>query len=337
MTIIRAFVVALALGLLAAPLAADGLQPGQMPRVGVIAPHSPGASSAREAFRERLRDLGYAEGQNLTIESRWPYGGIEDLPDVAAELVRLRVDVIVTQGTPAAHAAKEATASIPIVMMQVGDPIGSGLVKTLARPGGNVTGVANIAADIAAKRLQILKEIIPDLARVAVLRDEASSAFLRTRIPQSDPDGLRVTADAGRALKLAVQILAVRRADDLPAAFAAAVKGKVQAMVVLPSTVFGAHAKTIVDLAATHRVPVLHISKGDVAAGGLASYAPDPDEISRRAARLVDKILKGAKPADLPVEQPTKFELVINLKTAKALGLTIPPSLLLRADQVIEQ
>jgi putative ABC transport system substrate-binding protein len=325
------------LSTLFAPLAAEAQQAGKVYRIGFLSPSSPSdpeslASPFGErglaAFRQGLRDLGYVEGQNIAIEYRWAEGRFERLPDLAAELVRLKVDVIVSVVTQATLAAKNATGTIPIVLVAAGDPLGSGLVANLARPGGNVTGPSSMYGDLAGKQLELLKETVPKVSRVAVLWNPANAIW--------QAQMLRQTEIAARALGLQVQLLEARGPDELEGAFAAITRERASALLVQVDVIFALHARRIADLAAKRRVPAMYGSREHVEAGGLMSYAPNIPDLFRRAATYVDKILKGAKPADLPVEQPTKFELVINLKTAKALSLTIPQSLLQRADEIIQ-
>ena len=287
----------------------------------------PAVSHLYGAFRQRLRELGYVDGQNIAFEVRSAEGRAERLPDLAADLVRLKVDVIVAGGTPAPLAAKRATTAIPIVMASAGDPVGSGLVASLARPGGNVTGLSLLVPELGGKRLQLLKEVVPGVSRVAVLWNAANPYPVLV---------WRQTEAAARALGVHLQSLDVRGPDDLEGAFAAATRGRAGALITVEDPLTFGQRKRIVDFAARARLPAMYGFREFVDAGGLMSYAASLADLSRRAATYVDKILKGAKPADLPVEQPTKFELVINLKTAKALGLTIPPSVLIRADQVIQ-
>ena len=333
----RAFIGTLTSGLLAVPLAAEAEPAGKVHRIGFLSPSSPSdpervASPFGErglaAFRQGLRDLGYVEGQNITIEPRWAEGRFERLPDLATELVRLKVDVIVSVVTQASLAAKNATRTIPIVMVAAGDPLGSGLVANLARPGGNVTGPSSMYADLAGKQLELLMKTTPKVSRVAVLWNPANAVW--------QAQMLRETEHAARALGLQRQLLEARGPDELEEAFAAMSREHASALLVQVDVIFALHARRIADLAAKHRVPAMYGAREHVEAGGLMSYAPNVLDLFRRAATYVDKILKGAQPGDLPVEQPTKFELVINRKTAKALGLTIPQSLLQRADQVIE-
>jgi putative ABC transport system substrate-binding protein len=333
----RWFVTRLPLGLVAAPRVAEAQQARKVYRIGYLSPSSPSdperlASPFGErglaAFRQGLRELGYVEGENIAIEKRWAEGRFERLPDLAAELVRLKVDVIVSVVTQASLAAKHATRTIPIVMVAAGDPLGSGLVASLARPGGNVTGPSSMYSDLVGKQLEVLKEIVPKLSRVAVLWNPANAAW--------HAQMLKATGVAAPALGLQVQLLEARGPDELEGAFAAMTRQHASALLVAVDVIFALHARRIADLAAKRHLPAMYGSSEHVEAGGLISYAPNIPDVFRRAATYVDKILKGAKPGYLPVEQPTKFELVINLKTAKALGLTIPPSLLARADQVIE-
>jgi putative ABC transport system substrate-binding protein len=325
----RAFLVTLTGSILAAPLAAEAQQAGKVYRIGYLSAGS-GTSNPRvlEAFRQGLRELGWVEGQNIVIEYRWAEGRFGRLSDLAAELVRLKVDVIVASPTPAALAAKNATGTIPIVGMSLTDPIGVGLIASLARPGANVTGVSySVGADIFAKHLQLLTEVVPRVHRVAVLSNPASPARPRT---------VSNLKDAARPLGLQLRLLDARGPGDFDGAFAAMAQERVGALLVVTDPAFIPHRARLVDLAIKNRLPSIFTQGADAEAGGLMSYGPRLADLHRRAATYVDKILKGAKPADLPVEEPITFELVINLKTAKALGLTIPPSLLQRADQVIE-
>ncbi len=319
----REFVASLSLTLLAAPLAVEA-QVGKVYRIGILANLSGGIWGP---FIEGLRDLGYVEGQNITIELRSSEGKYERLPDLAAELVRLKVDVIVAPADENVVVAKQATRTIPIVMAGSGDPVGSGLVASLARPGGNVTGLSLNAPELAGKQLQLLKEIVPRVSRVAVLWNPTN------RAGQSLLGEAKVAA---RSLGVQLRILEARGPDEFQGTFAAMARERAGALLVFPDGMFLLQRKRITDFAAKSRLPAMYGRRELVDAGGLMSYAPSLGDNLRRAASYVDKILKGAKPADLPVEQPTKFDLVINLKTAKALGLTIPPALLLRADEVIE-
>jgi putative ABC transport system substrate-binding protein len=297
-----------------------------MPHVGVLRAGSPPDPSI-EAFRAALRDLGYVEGQTIVVTQRWAEGRHERLPELAAELVRLRVDVILATQTPVALAAKQATRIIPIVMTSA-DPVGSGLVDSLARPGGNITGLTFVLPEVDGKRLQLLKELAPNVARVAILLTAAGNPAASLRSQES-----RLAAES---LGLSLQAVEVAPPFDFEGAFAAIRRERADALLVTALLVTDEKdRKAIVELAAKHRLPTLYDRKEAVDAGGLMAYGPSPTDAYRRAAIYVDKILKGAKPADLPVEQPTTFELAINLKTARSLGLTIPPTLLQRADHVI--
>jgi putative ABC transport system substrate-binding protein len=325
-----AVAVVFVLGLLAAPLVADAQQAGKIVRIGVLSPASPGpdVDAGRRAFLQRLNELGWVPGQNLTFEARYAEGNHARLPDLAAELVQLKVSIILAAGTPAAFAAKRATATIPIVMMAA-DPVGTGLVASLARPGGNLTGLTNHAGPgIFAKRLALLKEVAPKTSRVAILWNATNPAEAR---------GREESLESIRTLGLTLIPLDVRGPGDFEAAFAGASRERADALAITENFLNFEHRSLILDFAAKHRPPTVFGERASVGAGGLMSYATDMADLFRHAAVYVDKILKGAKPADLPVEQPTKFELVINLKTARALGLTVPPSVLLRADQVIDQ
>ncbi len=319
---------ALALLLLAAPLAAAAQQPAKIPRIGLLSPFSPSDTALwHQAFRQGLSDLGWVEGKNISIDYRYSEGRADRLPGLAADLVRLKVDIIVVSVTTDALAAKKATGTIPIVMASVGDPVASGLVASLAQPGGNITGLSQIAPELVGKRLELLKDIVPKLTRVAVLwRPEGDSSPLAWKESQLP------------APKLGLQLhsMEVRSSDDLDKAFEDATRARVGALIVTPDPVLVRNLKRIAGLAAKNRLPSIFHLKEFADSGGLVAYGVHRSDMFRRAATYVDKILKGAKPADLPIEQPTKFELVINAKTAKALGLTIPPSLLQRADQIIE-
>jgi putative ABC transport system substrate-binding protein len=321
----RTFLGSLACGLLAVPLTAAAQQAGKVYRIGYLGPGSGSTlPAALDAFRQQLRQLGYVEGQNLTIEYRWAADNDEQLPRFAADLVRLKVDVIVVEGhTPAIQAAKNATSTIPIVMGVSGDPVKMG--QSLARPGGNVTGLSILA--LAPKRLELLKEAVPKLKHVAVLWNAANPVKVLD---------WRETQAAARALGLKLQSLEVRGPTDFQGAFDYASTDRADALVVLADGLINSHQRKILDFAATRRLPAMYPNREFVDEGGLMSYAPSFTDLFRRAAVYVDRILKGAKPVDLPVARPEKFELVINLKTTKVLGLTIPQSLLLRADQVIE-
>jgi len=310
--------------LFALSLAVHAQPVGKHPRIGILRPGTP-PDPLLDAFRQGLRDLGYAEGHNISIEYRWAEGKEERFPSLAADLVRLKVDVIVA-GVGAAEAAKRATTTIPIVMPVYNDPVRAGLVTSLARPGGNITGLTSLSNELPGKWVELIKEALPRVSRLAVLLDPAGDASP----PQS-------SEAAARALGIRLLVLKVGHADGLEPALAEARKKNADALIALGSPFVYAHRTRIVELAAKHRLPTVYAQREYVVgAGGLMSYGADFHHQFRRAATYVDKILKGAKPADLPVEQPTKFELVINLKTAKALGLTIPPSVLARADEVIE-
>jgi putative ABC transport system substrate-binding protein len=325
----RKFLLA-ASALLAAPLARAQL-PAKVPRIGVLLPGSaPSAgepSPNLESFRHGLRELGYVEGRSIAIEYRWAEGKSERFPALAAELVRLEVAVIVASSAPGVLAAKAATSSIPIVMTAVGDPVGIGAVASLARPGGNVTGLSSFDADLDAKRLELLKETVPGLTRVGILwsANDPGMTLAFNRVQ-----------GAAQPLRLSLQSLGVRDPAEFDSAFQAARAGQVEALIVTAQPFLVRHRAQILDLVARSRLPAMYTFRSFVDAGGLMSYAPSLADIFRRAAGYVDKIVKGANPATLPVEQPTRFELVVNMKTAKALGLTIPPLLLLRADEVIE-
>ena len=307
---------------------AEAQQPTKIPRIGYLGGASPSAIAARtEAFQQRLRELGYVEGKNIALEFRYAEEKLDRIPALAADLVRLKVDVIVTAGGTSTRAAKEATATIPIVMAQDNDPVGNGFVVSLARPGGNVTGLATLAPEISGKRLELLKEIVPRLSRVAVLG---------TSTNPGDAQSLKETELAAREFGLRLQHLDVRKREDIDAAFQAAADARADAVLVLVSVVLNSYRTQVVDLAGKKRLPAIYPILDFVEAGGLMSYGVSFIDLHRRAATYVDKILKGAKPADLPVEQPTKFEFIINLKAAKQIGLTIPPNVLVRADRVIK-
>ena len=312
------------LGLLVAPLAVSAQPAGKNPRVGVLRPGSP-PDPLLDAFRQGLRELGYEEGRNINLEYRWAQGRDERFPALVADLVRLKVDVILA-GAGAVQAAKRATTTIPIVMPVSGDPVRAGLVTSLARPGGNITGLTSLSGELPGKWIELLKETIPRVSRVAVLWD-----------PASDPSQVKTSEAAAQSLGVRLHVLKVSRADGFEPALAEARKNDAGALIVLGSPFFYVHRTHLVELAAKHRLPTIYAQREFVVgSGGLMSYGPDYHDQFRRAAAYVDKILKGAKPADLPIEQPTKFELVIGLKNAKALGLTIPPAVLARADRVIE-
>ena len=322
----RAFL-ATAVGLLAGPLAVEAQPVGRVYRVGFLWDSPAVFPDALEAFRQGLRDLGYVEGRNLTIEFKWAEGKPERMRELAEELVRLKVDVIMAPSSIYTGAAKGATSTIPIVFMSHADPLGSGHVKSLARPGGNATGLTIMMTETNVKGLELFKEAVPRLARVAVVWDPAT--------PSHGP-GLKAVEGAGPSLGLRIQSVPVRSASEYESAFATIVRDRADGILVLSTPLFIAGAKRLADLALTHKLPSLFGPSHHVAAGGLLSYSPQRADLYRRGAVFVDKILKGANPADLPVERATRFELVINLKTAKALGLTIPPAVLARADEVIQ-
>jgi putative ABC transport system substrate-binding protein len=324
----RAFINTLAGALLVAPLAAEGQQAANSPRLGFLSSSSSERDKPRlTAFLNGLRELGYSEGRNIFIEQRYAGGRFEMLPELAAELVRLKVDILVVSGAPASNAARNATSIIPIVMTDVSDPVGIGLVASLPRPGGNVTGLSDFNAGVVAKRLELLKELVPSVLRVGVLLNPANP---------SNPLQMKLTQAAAPALGVTLLPLEAKGPEDIDRAFAAMREERTGALLVFGDPMLGSNNRRIVELAAKARLPTTYSRREMADAGGLMSYGAKFTDLSRRAATYVDKILKGAKPGDLPIEQPTKFELVINLKTAKALGLTIPPSLLQRADQVIE-
>ncbi len=316
--------VALALGLLLAPLAAGAQQAGKVPRVGLLWLGFPGPSPFYDAFLQGLRDLGYVEGQNFIMEQSWAQGKPERLPDLAAELVRLKVNVIVAPAWPVIRAAKQATRTIPIVMVIIHDPVGTGLVASLARPGGNLTGLSCFAPELSGKLLEVLKEAVPAVTRVALL---------------SNPVNLSVFPEmetASRALGLQLRRVEVGEPNDLDRAFSSMAKERVGAVFVEGPGMFFFQRRHIAELAVKNRLPTMFEYREYVDAGGFISYGPSYTDLFRRAAAYVDKILKGANPGELPVERAARFELVINLKTAKALGLTIPQSVLIRADEVIQ-
>jgi putative ABC transport system substrate-binding protein len=303
-------------------------QPAKVSRIAYLTGNFPSAIAERtEAFRQGLRELGYVEGKDIVIEYRYAEGKLERLPTLAAELVRLKVDVIVTAGPAATRPAKEATVTISIVMAQVNDPVGNGFVASLARPGGNITGLATLGPEISGKHLELLKETVPKLSRVAVLG---------TSIQPGNAQSLRKVELAAGALKVKLQYLDVLDPKDIETAFRAASNGRADGVLVLNSPVFASRRTQVVDLAVKSRLPPIYYRSEFVEDGGLMIYSTSLTDLSRRAATYVDKILKGAKPADLPVEQPKKFEFVINLKAAKQIGLTIPPNVLARADRVIK-
>jgi putative ABC transport system substrate-binding protein len=303
-------------------------QPTKIPRIGYLTGNSPSTNAARiEAFRQGLRELGYVEGKNIIIEWRYAEGKADRLPALAAELVRVKVEVIVTTGPGPTRAAKEATTTIPIVMAQDPDPVGNGFVASLARPGGNITGLATLAPEISGKQLELLKETVSRLSRVAVLG---------TSTRPGNAQNLKETELAAGAFGVKLQYLDVLIPKDLETAFRAASKGRVDGVLVLQTPLLTSHRTQVIDLAVKNRLPAIYATAEWVEDGGFMSYAASGTDLFRRSATYVDKILKGAKPADLPVEQPKKFELIINLKAAKQIGLTIPPNVLARADKVIK-
>jgi putative ABC transport system substrate-binding protein len=316
---------ALALVLLTLPLAALGQQVPKMPRIGVLT--GGGLGVERDWFLQGLRDLGYAEGKNVAIEWRSAEGKLDRLSDLVNELVRVNVDVIVASSNPAIIALRKATSTIPIVMAVVGDPVGAGFVQSLAHPGGNVTGLSNLAEGLSAKRLELLREAVPTTSRIAVLRHPSipTHAVL-----------FRETQGAADALGVKIMPFDIPGPDDFAGTFESMVRDRAQALIVLPDPITTARRARITELAAKHRLPAMYAFEDFVDAGGLMSYSPSRSDLWRRAAGYADRILKGAKPAELPVAQPTQFQLTINLKAARTLGVTIPPSLLHRADRVLE-
>ena len=314
--------------LLAIAPSALAQQPTKIPRIGFQLDAPISATVARiEGFRQGLRELGYVEGRNIIIEWRSSEGKVERRAELAAELVRLKVDVIVTGGPTVTRVVKEATSTIPIVMGQDTDPVGSGFIVSLARPGGNITGLSALSPEMSGKQLEILKQVMPRLVRVAVIGNSTNPG---------DAQSLRETVLAAGAFEVYLRYLDVLEPNDIETAFRAAAKGRADALLVLGNPVLNAHRKQIVDLAVKHRLPATYARPEYVDAGGLMYYGTNYNDLFRRAAIYVDKILKGAKPAELPVEQPTKFEFIVNLKAAKQIGLTIPPSVLRRADRVIK-
>ena len=306
---------------------AEAQQPKKVPRIGYLTGTSLSAAAPRtEAFRQGLRELGYVEGKNIVVEYRYAEGKLDRQSELAAELVRLKIDALVTAGPTVTRAAKEATGTIPIVMAFDTDPVGNGFVASLARPGGNITGMSALSPEISGKQMEILKEIVPKLSRVAVLGNSTEPA---------NPQSLKEIELAAGAFGVQLQYLDTVGPKDIETAFRAATKGRADAVLVLPSPVFNTNRKEIANLAKKSRLPAIFYAPEWVEDGGLVSYGVSFIDLYRRAATYVDKILKGAKPADLPVEQPTKFELVINLKTAKQIGVAIPPNVLARADKVI--
>ena len=311
--------------LLTLGVSAEAQQPKKVPRIGLLV-HASSDSTRRDAFLQGLRNLGYVDGKNIAIEYRYTEGELDRLPDLAAELVRLNVDVIVTAAISSVRAAKKATATIPIVFASVGDAVDSGLVSSLARPGGNATGLTFLAPELDGKRLELLKEAFPKVTRVAFL----------WRVPSARADLFKEAEAVAKTLGLRLQSVGVRGPDDFESAFKAAKSEGADALIVIQNPLSSTHSARIIDLAAKNRLPGIYPTTDFVEDGGLMSYGPDILDNWRRAATYVDKILKGARPADLPVEQPKKFEFVINLKAAKQIGVTIPPNVLARADKVIK-
>ena len=321
----REFLGVLGGAVVAWPLVAHAQQGQRVRRVGVLWPGASAPASPRlESFREGLREAGYIEGQNLTIDLRYSRRGSQHLPELAAELVRLNVEVIQASGDYAPKIAQQATGTIPILAF-TDDVLGAGLVASLSRPGGNTTGLTILAPELSAKRLEILSEIVPGLSRVAALWD-----------PTSGISQVSMTEDAARAKNIQLQVLKVQHRDDLAEAFATARKGEAQAVNVFASPFLSSLSGEIIGIAAAHRVPTIYQWKENVENGGLVSYGPSLVQLWRQAGNIAAKLLKGAKPADMPVEQPTKFELVVNTRTAKAIGINLPPSLLVRADEVVD-
>jgi putative tryptophan/tyrosine transport system substrate-binding protein len=314
--------------LLAVAVIADAQQPKKIYRIGYLSGIDAATHSTRsDTFRQTLRELGYIEGQNIIIEYRYAEGKLDRLPELAAELVRLKVDIVLSSAPPPTRAAKSATATIPIVMAFDDDPVRNGFVATLARPGGNITGLSSLAPEISGKQLELLKEIVPQLARLALIA--TSTLPIHAQM-------LKETQAAARAIGVKLQYLDVLTAEDIETVFRAASSGRADAVLVRGGPLLNSHRIQIIDLAIKSRLPAMHTTVAFVEDGGLMTYTASQNDLNRRAATYVDKILKGAKPADLPVQQPTKFELVINLKTAKQIGLIIPPNVLARADRVIK-
>jgi putative ABC transport system substrate-binding protein len=323
---VLALIVLLTLSIFVTPLAAEAQPPGKVFRIGRLTLASPSTDDP-DGFRQGLRELGYVEGQNIVIESRSAEGGVDRLGALATDLVRHPMDVIVAAGSPAIHAAQQATSTIPIVMTTDTDAVAQGFVVSLARPGGNITGLAGLGVELSGKGLEFLKEVVPTASRIAALWNPANASLAPF---------LRETQAAAQALGVELQVLEVRTPNEFEGAFAAATSGRAEALIVMRDAFLLDHRARIVDLAQRHRLPGMYPRRSYVDVGGLMSYAANIPDQQRRAATYVDKILKGAKPADLPVEQPTKFELIINLKTAKTLGLTIPPHILFQAHEVIQ-
>jgi putative ABC transport system substrate-binding protein len=327
----RTFMAVVSGALLTAPVALEAQQGGKVWRIGWLntspVPVPASSNPIWSAFLQRMRELGYVEGQNLLIEYRTSGGHIDPLPALAAELVRLKVDVILVPSTQPALAAKQATTTIPIVLSAGTNPVETGLVNSLARPGGNLTGLSISGGQVSGKRLELLREVVPKVSRIAVLMDPTNPAHAVF---------WRETESAAQKLRVRLQPVTARAPEEIEAAFSAMAKARAEALIVFTDPMLYSQRSRLADFAARNRLPAMHMIKGHAEAGDLMAYGPDYRDLYRRTAEIVDKILKGAKPADLPIEEPSKFELVINLKTAKALGLTIPPSLLGRADEVIQ-
>jgi putative ABC transport system substrate-binding protein len=326
----RTFLAGTGAVLLAAPLAAKAQSPVRFPRIGILSAYSPPSEpgwAQRSPFWRAMHELGWIEGQNILVERRWAESRLDRLPALARDLVQLKVDLILAGAGGEASAAKAATNTIPIVMLTSLDAVEQGLVASLSHPGGNVTGVTAMTSELSRKRLELLTQLAPKSFRIAVLQCKDLTGA---------PQGLEGTLAAASALGVRPQLLEAREADDYESAFAAAIRGHADAMVVFTCYYNQANRRQIVALAAKHHLPAVYNERGWVEQGGLMSYGPSLSDMHRLAAAYVDKLLKGARPADLPIQQPTKFELVINLKTAKAIGLTTPPSLLARADEVIQ-
>ena len=324
----REFITVIGAAVAAGPFLAQAQQPAKVPRIGFLGNSTAALeSNLVGAFREGLRDLGYEEGRNIVIEYRWAEGVYGRFPVLIAELVALKVDAIVTAGTPASVAVKNATTTIPLVMVAVGDPVATGLVASLARPGGNITGLTSMSVEMEGKRLELLREVSPKISHIAVLWNAASP------IQVIEEEEVRAAA---QVLGMKMLTLGVRTREQIDEALAAIMRERPDALLVLADRLFLHHRTRIMDFAAQEHLPGVHAYRELVEAGGLMSYGPSYADMHRRAATYVDKILKGAKPGDLPVERPTKFELVVNLRAARALGLAIPPAVILRADELIE-